>query len=1220
MTTPSGAERTPLRLDPDNPWPGLDSFDEQASDYFHGRNAEAEELLRRVVDAPLTVLFGKSGLGKTSLLKAGLFPRLRQRHFLPVLVRLDIRPGAGVLMAQVREALRRTIEEQQVDAPAFAEGETLWEYLHRSPFELWSTQNYLLTPVLVIDQFEEVFTLGERLGADVERFRTDLGDLAENRIPDTVTARIADAAQTGAALDLRGMPYKVILTLREDFLPHLEGWRPAIPSLGRSRVRLLPMRPEQALSAVYDTAPHLMDRPLARRIVAFVAAAQTTKGEAAPADAAAGEIEPALLSLFCRGLNERRKSQGQERFDDRLLEGVQQSIIADYYQSCVNAFPESVSRFIESELITGKGFRNSFAKDDAVPQHLTAEQLNRLIDRRLLRVEERYGAERIELTHDVLTPAVLEHRIRRQAEDERAALARQEAARRQALEAQARQQRQRVRALSLVALVCIAMAGLAAWRWRQSDVDRRLAEAERARAQAAEVKAYEALNLAAKAKEAAENASKTAYDEAAAARLSEERAQEATRTAEYQARLAYSRELAATAAPLMRAADQDPAATLLALGAVGATHAFDGTTTREAEDALRRAVGGAVTGLSILGHLAPVRSIGFAAAGTEVATCANDTTIVVWNAATGDALRRGDTDGCDGLAFGATDVRVADNSFGGTRLVVKDIPSGRTVLDVTRSRGSQIQEVAMSADGKRLAASDAARNVSIWDLGSGEGREILKASMQSFGAFALSADGNRVAIVADVTIRVLDVSDNGRVLRSIPDEGARELALNRDGSRLAVHTPQKGVRVWDVGAGTSTSVPQTDSVVALAFGGVDSQYLAAAGSETVTVWDATTGKLLRTVNGRAPIAFSADGARIAVSSDATAATIADIATGRAVKLHGRDERPMRAVALSADGSHIATASEDKRVRVWHATSGKAVLSVLEQGRTVFLATPPSGDRVAGWADQSAPAQALTIWHARGAVTHAVPRPNFFRLFDMRFTRKGDRLVTGGSAGEGFLTIWDAESGLPSNAPYAPTAPESGRTIAFAFSADERRIALSTTGGLTVRDVASGAVLLEVRGHWDDVVLGGRAGEWLAAQDQNRTEVWDVNARKKLSDARLPPGLSFTPLQPRPPRIALHDNGRLVAIADKDQQTVGVWDAVTGVKRSTFYRHGGKVRAAAFSPDGEALMIVADDWTVHRHPMSIAGLITLARQQVNRALTPQECQRYLNTSRCPAVTW
>src|SRR3954452_6823292 len=105
------------QLDRDNPWPGLESFEENARDYFHGREAEAEDLLRRVTDAPLTVLFGKSGLGKTSLLKAGLFPRLRERHFFPVHVRLDIRPDAPELGDQLLDSLIAAFAGERVDAP-----------------------------------------------------------------------------------------------------------------------------------------------------------------------------------------------------------------------------------------------------------------------------------------------------------------------------------------------------------------------------------------------------------------------------------------------------------------------------------------------------------------------------------------------------------------------------------------------------------------------------------------------------------------------------------------------------------------------------------------------------------------------------------------------------------------------------------------------------------------------------------------------------------------------------------------------------------------------------------------------------------------------------------------------------------------------------------------------------------------------------------------------
>jgi len=236
---------------------------------------------------------------------------------------------------------------------------------------------------------------------------------------------------------------------------------------------------------------------------------------------------------------------------------------------------------------------------------------------------------------------------------------------------------------------------------------------------------------------------------------------------------------------------------------------------------------------------------------------------------------------------------------------------------------------------------------------------------------------------------------------------------------------------------------------------------------------------------------------------------------------------------------------------------------------------------------------------------------------MHFTDGGGRLVTAGRAGEDYLNVWDAMSGRPSPAPYAPKQPDFGRILAFAFSRDEKRVAVSTSRGVTVRDVASGLpVLDEIQGAWHAVVLAGREGQWLAVSDPSRTEVWDVRLRKRLSSPKLPGVGPRRPFGGHLARLALWDDGRLLAIVDRDEQTVGLWDSWTGVRQSTLFRHGGRVRAVAFTPDGLKVRMVADDWTIHDHPVSTPDLIALARTKVTRSLTPEECQKYLNTPKCP----
>ncbi len=192
-----------LAIDNENPWPGLSAFD------------EAAELRRLVLNAPLTVLFGASGLGKTSLIQAGLFPLLRKEYYLPVYVRLDVRDRAAPLVDQVTFALQQQLRAGNVDAPQWREQESLWEYLHRPLLELWSAQNQLVTPLFVFDQFEEVCTLGLENASAIRQLRIDLANLIENRIPDSLARSIRSNGVVAESIALDRQRYKVLLSFRE---------------------------------------------------------------------------------------------------------------------------------------------------------------------------------------------------------------------------------------------------------------------------------------------------------------------------------------------------------------------------------------------------------------------------------------------------------------------------------------------------------------------------------------------------------------------------------------------------------------------------------------------------------------------------------------------------------------------------------------------------------------------------------------------------------------------------------------------------------------------------------------------------------------------------------------------------------------------------------------------------------------------------------------------
>ena len=210
-------------LDADNPWPGLMPFTEATQAFFHGRDAEAAELLRRARRQCLTILFGQSGLGKASLLCAGLFPRLRAADFLPVYLRLDWTTAQISPVAQIKQALAENLAEHGVEGRPPRTDETLWGYFHDKETEFWSRRNRLITPVLVFDQFEEIFTVGQ--GPASAETLDELAALIENRAPDSVRSALDADPEAATRYDFAKESCKVILALREDFLPDLEGLR-----------------------------------------------------------------------------------------------------------------------------------------------------------------------------------------------------------------------------------------------------------------------------------------------------------------------------------------------------------------------------------------------------------------------------------------------------------------------------------------------------------------------------------------------------------------------------------------------------------------------------------------------------------------------------------------------------------------------------------------------------------------------------------------------------------------------------------------------------------------------------------------------------------------------------------------------------------------------------------------------------------------------------------
>jgi WD40 repeat protein len=1186
-----------------SPYQGLRPYAEDDWRYFFGRDRATQIVRGNLVAARLTVLYAPSGVGKTSLLRAGVAHSLRATAerasrspgHLPVVVR----SWSTDPIAAVEAAVETSVEQApRVDAAAIATGSA-----HLTGLAATVDRAARVTGskvLLILDQFEE-FLLYH--GAGLERDADDS--------PAVELARLMGEDRLRA---------NILIAIREDALAQLDRFKARVPRLLANRLSLGRLDREAGTQAAelplaQWNAEHrddqmAIDPELTRAVLAQVSTGAIDLGRGSGgvgSHATAGTIEAPFLQLVLGRLWEEERAAGSPVLRRETLAGLggATEIVKthlDRQMTQLSSEEQDIAAAVFHRLVTPSGAKVALRIHDLAAWtgihepslHAVLHNLSQA-DRRIVRAVPHPthpdAPPSYEIFHDVLTEPVLDwrtrHETQRQAR-EMAIRAREEARRRW---------RRRLRLGLLVA--CTAVVAVIA------------------------VLAVIALQQA--------------HD------------------ARTQSRAARSGELAANA---LAEVERDPdVSALLALEALRRSR------TPAAEAALRAALASNRSLAVLLASDRPVADVDVDSKGERLLAFGDDGHVRVWRAADQTELLDVAASRAPliNARFSPDGARIVTSSRDGS-VAVRDAETGG-LLRSLRGPGPAAGAASWDASGTRVLGW-AGRVAVVWDGFTGRRLTALKAPATIAAARWLgprrvvTAGRDGVARVWDLRRAAVVASfDAGHPLRDVrvDDGGAKVLTIPVEGSAT--------VNVWEPGTGSSRAIRHPAGVFPVV---IDATFdhsgarLATAGADNrVWIWDARTGTADAVLTGHGSyviaIEFSGDGSTVATAGNDGSVRTWDAATGVPVTvLRGHDAWVSGLAFLGRDV--LASAGSDGSVRLWRPTwplrdarrlraepdavslsrsgrlaaagtsagvelldmsrSGASRSRLLTRGETNTAAFSPDEKLVvvarANADHPGAAARVLRVPDGRPAGPALVVRGQRNGAVAATFSANGRLVLT--SHRDGAARLWDARSHRLIRRFGRIRAPAERVTLLdSAFSDDGRRVATVGARGIArLFDTATGREVRAFalpRRNANNAQLNAVAlqphGRLLATAGIDSLAVlWDP-----ATGQGRPLGHDDSVLS-----VAFSGSGELLATASADG-TIRLWDTHTAQPLAVLTRESGQMTSVAFSADEH--LLTADQGGVVRTFAcevcgSVAELERRARDKVDGAITPAERQAYLGS--------
>ncbi|MEM7533886.1 MAG: CHAT domain-containing protein [Chloroflexota bacterium] len=644
-----------------------------------------------------------------------------------------------------------------------------------------------------------------------------------------------------------------------------------------------------------------------------------------------------------------------------------------------------------------------------------------------------------------------------------------------------------------------------------------------------------------------------------------------------------------------------------------------------------------LTPISLLfGHAGQVYAISYSRDGTHIVSASADQTVRMWNVSSGEQVAQfdGHSDEVVSVAYSPDETHIVSGSKDST-VRVWEVASGQQVMKFD-GHSNWINSASYSPDGTHIVSGSHDNTVRIWSVASGKQVMQFNGHSNWVRAVGYSPDGTHIVSgSADQTVRIWHIAGKKQVMElSGHSAWVLSVSYSPDGVHIISSSADKTVRIWDVSSGQQVSRFDGHSgYVSSVSYSPDRRYIVTGSYDnTIQIWDIANREPIasleahtsemgikshdtknipkkflddnkteyilndpnqtkatnfkRSIDRILSVSYSPDGLHLVSGGRDKKVRIWEVASREQVAQFDGHSDVIVSVSYSLDGTHIVSGSYDNTVCIWEVASGEQIAQLNEHLGTVnSVSYSPNGRHVVSGSDDGT----VRIWEVASGKQVVQFDGHSAWIESVAYSPSGTHVVSGSS--DKTVRIWEVASGKQ----VARFEGHSSSINAVLFSPGETHV-VSGSFDNTVRiwDIASGEQVAQLDGHMSGVtsVSYSLDGTHIASGSFDKTiRIWDVTSGQQVAqlDGHLDGigSLSYSP------------DGTHIVSTSRDT-TIRIWNIASREQVAQF--GGNPTHSVSYSPDGIHVVSGSLDNTVRIWDVTSGQQMTQLNGHSNRVLS------------------